>query len=320
VRVLVVGHHRSATTWIGTALASTANSGFVSEPDDASWVPFAIRALERRGQFPVLAADQRGSRSLTRMWAAAFGSSVHRIRGQQRFSNALLRGTRDHDRLTMLAPGGRITPRLRLAGALAVPKHAAHGVEHRVVKSVLSPFMLEWIRARWDPTIVICFRHPLDVVASFIDVGLAPGTGRSLIERMSFESRAYASDVYGVPEPRDDRVAVCVAWRVGLVMSVLDDARAAHPRFHVVDHEVVSADPVGQLRALADAIGLEWTSRTEDFVVASDRPGTRFEITRVAGERRSRWRERLPPDDAVAAAAMLARFPIAARYAPDLSA
>jgi hypothetical protein len=318
MRVLVVGHHRSATTWVGTALGSTAGSGFVCEPDDASQVPFAIRALEGRGQFPVLRAEEPGSQSLTRLWAAAFGMPVRYVPGQRRISNKLLRGASGRDPLLMLAPNAQITLKVRLGAALAVPKHTGHPVQHHVVKSVLSPFMLDWIRARWDPIVVICFRHPLDVVASFIDAGLARGAGRDVIARMSPESRAYGAEIYGVPEPSGDNLVEFVAWRVGLVMSVLDDARFKHPQFHVVEHEAVCADPVGQLRTLVDAVGLEWTSETEDFVLGSNRPGRRFEIARVAREQKGRWKKRLSPDDAHAAAHLLAQFPIANRYEADL--
>jgi hypothetical protein len=319
VRVLVVGHARSATTWIGTALGFTAGSGFVSEPDDASWSPYGIRVLDGEGVYTVLTADDTGSKQWARLWGAAFGEPVRYIRGQRRISDALYWRASDDERFDLLAPGRRIPIRLRAAGALAVPKHLQPGTENHVVKSVLAPFMIDWIRARWDPVVVVCFRHPLDVVASFIDVGLARTTRVGVIDRLSAAARAVGTDRFRVPIPPRDDIVACTAWRAGLVMSVLDEAVAQHPEFRVVNYEDVRPDPVGQLRALAEALGLEWTADTEDFVVRSNRPGVRFEIARVAELQLDRWRTRLTPAEASAASEVLAQFPIAARYAGQLA-
>jgi hypothetical protein len=102
------------------------------------------------------------------------------------------------------------------------------------------------------------------------------------------------------------------------VMSVLDDARRAHPEFHLVEHQVVCEDPVGRFRELAGALGLEWSSGAEKFVAASNRPGGRWETNRVASEQKDRWRTRLSPDDIRSARHVLAQFPISTRYEADL--
>lgn len=320
MRVLVVGHERSATSWVGAVLGSTVGAGFVQEPDDALGVPFAIRAMARRGTLPVLGAGDPAWPNLTRLWDAAFGTRpVRYVPGQQRMSVRVLQSASDRDRFGMGCPDARVLLRLRLAGALGVPKHLGYPVTHRVVKSVHAPLMIDWIRARFEPTVVICLRHPLEVVASFLEADLVHGTGRDLLERMSAPARSYGTDVFGVPEPTGDSPVSYVAWRVGLVMSVLDEARRAHPEFHVVEHEDVCEDPVDRFRELVDAVGLEWSSDTAAFIVGSNRSGGTFQTNRVASEQRGRWRNRLAPDDVRAASRVLAQFPISSRYEADLS-
>jgi len=178
--------------------------------------------------------------------------------------------------------------------------------------------MLDWITARWDPVVVVCFRHPLDVVASVIEAETGGRTGGAIRRLLSPDALTIGTDRYGVPLPVGDDQLPYTAWRVGLVMSALTDACRAHPEFHVVHHEQVCEHPVDRLRELVEAVGLEWTPDTERFVLDSDQPGVLWETNRIAREQHGRWRTRLTPADARVATQVLSQFPIADRYELDL--
>jgi hypothetical protein len=281
-------------------------------------MPFAIRATAERGLLPVLTARDRGSRDMERLWEVAFGLRQPRfVRGQGRASRWLLRNASDVQRYSLPAVGGTIAPRLRVAAALGVPEHVQRPAEHYVVKSVHAPLMIDWIRGRWHPEIVVCFRHPLDVVASSLAMGLFAQSGDAVIGQISRAARAIGTDHFGVPVPTGDNLVSHVAWRVGLVMSALADTCRRNPTFHVVEYEQTCVDPVGRFRKLVQAVGLTWTPDTEAFVVDSNTPGVGWETNRLAREQNQRWRTRLAPFDARAASNVLEQFPIAARYELD---
>jgi hypothetical protein len=301
-------------------LGSTERAGYVNEPDDARQEPFVIRALAGQGPLPVLKADDPGSRELVRVWDAAFGTGpVRYVRGTQRWAKMILRHASNHERDQMISAKGRVSLRLRLAGRLGVPKHLGTPVDHHVVKSCYAPLMIEWIRARWDPAVVICLRHPLDVVASMLELDFLRGTGKAMLERLSSAARSYGTDVCGVPVPMGDDPVPYLAWNVGLVMSALDAARRENPAYRVVEHSELCADPIGQFRRLVDDLGLGWTTDTEAYLANSNRPGTGHERRRLAREQKDRWRTRLTPQQIDAARQVLARYPIAARYQADLA-
>jgi hypothetical protein len=323
-RVLVVGHQRSGTSFTGQVLDATARASYVSEPDQIARHPFAMRALARRGTFPILRAGDAGWPDLVRLWDAAFGvGDVRMARGQQRAALLAFKRVPTLERHYAVTPTARIKVPLRVATTLAVPRHRAYAdpdaIAHHVVKSVYGSCTVDWVAARWQAQVVVCMRHPLEVIASFVEVGLVRTTGRDLLEWMAPEARAYARDRYGVDEPTGDDPIPYVAWRVGFVMSWLDDARRAHPEYHVLEHEAMCDDPVGQFRSLVDAVGLEWTADTEALITSSNRPGTGFALQRVASEQRGRWRTRLTPAEVAAASRVLAQFPVGARYADDLT-
>jgi hypothetical protein len=234
---------------------------------------------------------------------------VRYIPGQQRVARALYEKTTPEQREAAIdSEHPRETLRLRLVGLTAVPPHLGRHVEHQVVKSVRLPFALEWVAARWQPAVVVCFRHPLDVVASALALQWS-----YTLDSVPPALRSRAAG-YGVDVPVSDDLVTCTAWWVGMYMSALDEVVRTHPEFHAVDHAEVCDDPVAEFRRLIDALGLVWTRAVEELIVSSNRSGTGYDLNRVAAEQRNRWRERLSPDDARTAAGVLARFPIVTRY------
>jgi hypothetical protein len=309
MRVLVMGPGRSGTSWVGAVLGTTAGAGYVYEPDDVRWVPFAVRATPRLGTLPVLAPDDDGPPALTRLWDAAFGAPVRYLPGRHRVAAALFKGATDAERRAVVHPTrGHTTIRLRVAGALAVPRHDPAPARHHVVKSFRTPFMVDWICARWDPAVVVCRRHPLDVVASALELGQHMD-----VDELSPKALAVARDRWGVAPPDAHDPVRLMAWRVGMVMSACDDVLRVHPEFRAVDHEELCADPVGEFERVARDAGLEWTEESAQFVRDSNRPGSGYELLRIAEDLPGRWRKRLSPADARAATDVLAQYPIGGR-------
>jgi hypothetical protein len=317
MRILVTGVGRSGTTWIATTLATTPDSDVLREPDTIESSAFAMRALRGLGINPVVGAGADGPDDLARLWEAAVAGKARYVRGQQRIADHLFRRATVRQRQQTCHPTDpRITPGLRVAAALAVP-WGTNAPGHRIVKSIRLPFSLEWVAARWQPVVIVCRRHPLDVVASQLELGHERD-----LQWLAPSARRWATDRYGVPEPGPERrdPVVGLAWRIALSMSALDDARHAHPEFHVVDHEVMCTDPTAEFRRLFDAVGLVWTPEVEARIAASNRPGTGYETKRVATEQSGKWRERMSRDDARTAAAVIGQFPVAQDYDLNIDA
>ncbi|HXY91057.1 MAG TPA: sulfotransferase, partial [Acidimicrobiia bacterium] len=174
--VLVVGHERSGTTWVGRVLASTPGTSYLGEPDHPRLGAFANRAVQGLGSHPVLGAADPAPADYARLWDVAFGAPVRIVRGQGRLSAALFAGTSDDERFAASHPlHPRVTARLRAAQITAVPRNRAGDFSSRIVKSVRAQLALDWICARWSPTVVVCRRHPLDVVASALAVDIESG-------------------------------------------------------------------------------------------------------------------------------------------------
>ena len=119
------------------------------------------------GASPVVAPDEPGPPRLRRLWDIAFGAPIRYVPGQQRVAVWLHRNsTREERQRAMRIEDPKMSLRLRADAALGGAAYLPPDTRNRVVKSIRAEHMVEWIVANWHPTVVVCRRHPLDVVAS----------------------------------------------------------------------------------------------------------------------------------------------------------
>jgi hypothetical protein len=296
-RVLVLGIPRSGTTWIGRALAAAPDTSYLHEPDNDMSHPFALRAKGRLGRFPLLDPSDDAP-GYERLWRAALGED-----GKERGAVARLR-----DRAALSI--GRRVPRpvmqqalsnpdtgrpaaLRLASWLATPAAPGPGA-NAVVKTVHAPLAAEWIDARFDPAVVVVLRHPLNVLASLLELGL-PDRDRALERRPGVPERVLRP--LGIDPPEENASdAARAAWQVGMLQAALQAAAARHREWIVVEHEELAIGAIPAFRSLFERIGLPWSEDVAAHLEASNRPGTGFTTNRLGADEPARWRRRLRPD------------------------
>jgi len=313
---LIVGVPRSGTTWIGHTFARTAGAAYLHEPDNAGVCVYASAAKRRLGSYPYL-RDGDEAPAYARCWDAAFTGARPPSRWRAAMTRRVERSVPPPVRREARRPERRRLPvRLRLLLALSVPPASPGSPGVRIVKSVHAGLSLGWIAARWNPRVLLVRRHPLDVVASWIEV--EDGVEKFLLnddEFLTDRSRYEIAARLGVPDrPRGRDAVARAAWLIGLLMSELEDTTRSLSDAVVVDHEVLCRDPVGELRWAARRCGLVWTREAEAFVVDSQRPGRGYDLTRVAETIPGAWRQRLGPSDLRTARGELERFPVTVRY------
>lgn len=305
---------------MGRALGLTESSRYVHEPDNVRKSPFALRAMRSLGRCPVLApADE--APLYERLWDQAFTpiedqwgflsrtTRAFRVRTAKR----LLEGAPRTTIRSILYPSrGKISARLRVATALSVPRMVVGPTSNLIVKSVAAMMTLEWIVERWQPKVLIVLRHPLNILASWIDLGLEARVGEEsdpLATHPRVQERYL--ERWGTPLLGGQAKELArAAWRVGLLATVLEETAEQHPDWHIVTHESLCSDPVRRIEGLCADLGLEWTEAVEQYLVDSNRPGTGYQTNRVAAELPERWRARLSTDQIRDIRNVLAVFPM----------
>ncbi|HZJ26310.1 MAG TPA: hypothetical protein VFF40_04740 [Acidimicrobiia bacterium] len=302
--VLVAGVPRSGTTWIGEALGRTEGASYVNEPD-GDHDPFAFRARLGHAVTPELSPGDPAP-LLERLWAGVFAGG----RPARTLRDRVARGV--YARVPVEARwaawlGETPSVRLRLVARLAIPRVAADvGTDSRVViaKSVRAELCLEWIAARFSPRVLVVERNPLNVLASWIELGYVRDP------RESETYRSIAQRRWGVAAPAPDAPLLeRQTFTFAVLASALREAAVAHPEWVLTRHDDLCVDAPVRLADLAASLGLDWGAPAADFVAASDAPGSGYRVRRATSEQPQRWRERLDRDQLATIRAGLGRFP-----------
>lgn len=300
-RLLIVGVPRSGTTWIGQTLGHTEGAVYVNEPD-GDHDPFAFRA--RRGHLiaPALAPGDAAP-DYARLWAGAFAGGRPPRALRARVARRLYASTPLADRWEAWL-GGPVSVRLRLAAALALPREAIPEAEHVVVKSVRSELSVEWIAARFSPTVLVVERNPLNVLSSWVELGYVRDP------REAAAVGAHARTRWGIDPPGAGEPAlVHQAFTYATLTAALRDAALHHADWITAYHEDLCTDSVARFRELAARLGLGWGDTAEEFLADSNREGSGYRTQRRTEDQPDRWRERLAPEQVETIRATLARFP-----------
>jgi hypothetical protein len=289
---------------VAQVLSHASGVSYVSEPDNESFNPFALKAKFGLGRFPVLEDGDRAPENYELLWERVFAGFQH-SRVPQVVVQQLNRGKRAMRELwhAMCAPRPRLSVRLRLLTSWARPPSSR--VDGRVlVKSVYAPLAVEWLGERFRPDVVVVRRHPMNVVASWTELGWG---GCELVNNPTVRRRF--GERWGLPELGAETSALeRVSWEVGLFTSALEAAADRHPEWTVASHESLCLEPEDGFQRMYDQLGFEWTDQTDQFLDLSNRSGVGYSTFRVASEQPERWRQRLTPEQVKEAWSVLSRF------------
>lgn len=300
-RVLVVGLPRSGTSWVGNALGRAPGTAYVHEPD-GDHDPFAFRA--RRGSFitPDLSPGDTAP-EMERLWAGAFAGGRRPMTVRSRLAWRRYRKQPVDQRWNAWV-NGKVSIGLKVISAMAVPRVGAPECQHVVAKSVRAEWNVEWIASRFSPTVVIVERHPLNVLASWSELGF--GNSPHVLNGLGRYSEAH----WGVSAPAPDAALIArQAYVYGVGAAALRAAMSRHPEWIRVHHEALCLDPRTLMRRLLGEVGLEWGDATERYLAESDREGSGYHTQRKAREQPDRWRSRLNHEQVDTVLAKLAEFP-----------
>lgn len=302
--ILIAGVPRCGSSWIGAVLAHTAGVRYLREPDNEKLSPAALWAKHCVGRFPVLDPDEEAAR-YEQLWEAVFSGGLTRDESMQ-LAHRIFEHA-DRQELEAAVGTGEPNRALQLAADLGRPRGGDFPRKRIIVKSVHTPMAVEWLAARFRPTVLVVRRHPLNTLASWLEMNL-PDRDRSLDRHPAVADRYLRR--WGVePPPPDATVLQRAAWQLGLFTCAMEEAVDRH-HWATVSHEELSVRQAEAFRELADSLGLAWTAEAEDHLQDSNRPGSGYRTHRVGRQQPERWRSRLDSRQVDEIANVLDPFPI----------
>lgn len=257
MNILIAGTARCGSTWAANVLGRANETRTVYEPDGPHSDVLGAMVATRLGEYPMLTPSQR-SRWYRLVWDLAFS------------------GGWPWDQMETARAAGRrmvrIPPVVRdyLIGALAeTTRRVQHRPRNVIVKSVNSAFALDWIAQHYQPRVVVLRRNPLNVVSSWVVLGMWTD------QPIGQNPRVYEKYLrpVGVTPPATGASNVAIAaHNVGLLTRALRQAAADHSEWIVASHDELCADPETGFRELSTRLGLRWTPEMTDYLQKSDDP------------------------------------------------
>ena len=290
-RILVSGLPRSGTTWLARTIAEAPGAIYVHEPDTIEVDPLAWVARRDLGFFPTLSPGDRAD-DYRLLWEFAFaGGWPERVRWPQWIRNGAAKRQLPFElRAALLRFGAR---RIIARGPIT---------EHQVVKSVFSVSTLEWLAEEFHPTVIVTWRHPLNLVPSWQERGWPVHEYRI---RPVVEARFGGTDVWPLPTEGD---VERFAWAACAESVLALETAASHGDWIVVGHEQHCLDPLRAFETLFQHAHLQWTDRVADALLGTNRDGSGYETNRMWRDEPQRWRTRLSPSERETVQSTVARF------------
>ncbi|MEY2447900.1 MAG: hypothetical protein QOH79_1376 [Acidimicrobiaceae bacterium] len=292
-RVALLGLPRCGTTWSANLLSAHPAVSLVNEPDNRTFDVLGWLGTGRLGVVPCLSPGDRASEYRT-MWRIAFAGGWPEAGTLGRATRALRR-TATNDavphrlRVAALLAAGRLAAQRRPAGPLVL------------VKSVRAEFAVDWLVREFDPAVLVVWRHPLNVVSSWIQ---KDWQGSHLNDLPPVRDRFSGTGAW--PPPSGG--AAAAAWTICANLTILLESVERLPGALVVNHERNTQDPENAAATILSWLGLDWHEAVQEFIAENDRPGEGWDIQRRMAEEPTRWRARLSPEDAREVLAVVERF------------
>jgi hypothetical protein len=180
-----------------------------------------------------------------------------------------------------------------------------------IVKEVAAFPSTEWVVERWDPMVLIIFRHPAAYAASVRNLKQDAeelGRLRLLCAEPSLREGRLAARMRRLEGIEDPLEASVASW--GIRTSVVLEALGRHPDWLVVHYEDLARDPIPGFRALYAKLGLTWDGGLEAWVrgrISADSGGT-YSTARLSASRIDAWRGQLSPGEIARVRRILALF------------
>ena len=172
-----------------------------------------------------------------------------------------------------------------------------------IVKDPIAALSSDWLARRFDLEVVVLVRHPAAFAASLKRLNWRHPFEHFLQQEMLMERYLdpYRAEIASKPENIAEQAAIIWKCIYGVLFAYLD----SNPNWLVKKHEVLSSNPVAELRNLCKALGLQWTKTVEDDVVEYTRSGnpvtapegTIHQIRRDSAAIVSRWKETLTKEE-----------------------
>lgn len=258
--ILVTGAHRTGTTWVGKMLAASGEAAYISEPLNVLHRPGVLKIPIRRWYTYICPQNEAA-------FLPAF-QDLLKFRYHTVAELASLRSRKDLLRMGRdwgIFMGGRLHRRRPL------------------LKDPFALFSAAWFAERLGARVVFTIRHPAAFASSLKRLNWPFQFEDLLAQELLMRDwlEPFRAEMERAVDAPDEVVAgAALLWKI--IYTVVARLQDEHPDFLLVRHEDLSLDPVGGYQELYSALGLTFTMKARESILASSSAENPKEVSQKA--------------------------------------
>ena len=301
--IFISGVPRSGTTWVANILGSGENTRLLTEPDNEKYSYLAKQWKKSLYRFP-FGDSATESEQLFNFYEQIFKGSYPNNRS---FINHILNQISIGDKqgnelfvqmkdLTLekdvILPG---RPKLLTSILYSLTKDFWLRKNQLVIKSVHSGLCLPFITHHFQPTTVLIYRHPANIISSCLELRIFD-RNRNIYKRkeLSETLEPYQSQINSLNDPLS-----LMGLQIGIFYYLWEKQIESNLYWHEITHEELCINPEKKYKSLFEAIGLPWTQSVETKIKNMNKPGTGFKPNRITSNLIDKWKTALTSDQII---------------------
>jgi hypothetical protein len=190
-----------------------------------------------------------------------------------------------------------------------------------IIKDPIASLSSDWLARNFDLEVIVLVRHPAAFAASVKRLDWRHPFSHFLEQKLLMQRHLepYRAEIASKPEDIVEQAAIIWKCLYGVLRTYLD----SNPNWVVRKHEVLSRNPVAELKKLYGALGLQWTEAVQNSVEKYTRSGnpvdvpegTVHQMRRDSAANISRWKKILTEEEI--ARVYEVTYPVSSSYYSD---
>ena len=300
--ILIVGTPRSGTTWTANILARAPETVNVHEPDNerTSYLGYLNKMYSHRMPYlNEIHSDAEYHQLFDRAFNKIFPSANTQINkvafkfsglNPRKVEKEIQRKVND---IKLLGKVNMTYPHkasYHLFKYLLYPNFKPIVKKRRIVKSVHSGLALHFLRKYFDFRLVLVFRHPASVVASYIRLRSEDGN-RVVFEQSGLKEDFLQQYMHRLKELKTP--LSLMGFQIAIFYYYWENMLLKGNDMLVLEHEDLCVQTEEKFKKIYESLDLEWNEKVVSYIQGHNKEGEGYDINRIAKNELNKWKNQL---------------------------
>lgn len=299
--ILIVGTPRSGTTWTANILAQSPETIYIHEPDNERTSFLGYLCKLKCHRMPYL-NENHSNPEYYNLFDQAFNkvfpsanNLINRIAFKFSGLNIPKVEKQIKSKINDITNLGEVNQQFffkhsyRIFKNLLYPDFTIFKNKRRIIKSVHSGLALQFLKKHFDFQLVIMFRHPANVIASYVRMK-SPDGSRELYHQPDLKNdylHPFVNHIKDINNP-----LALMGLQMAIFYYYWENTVLKDNDTLVLEHEDLCVQSEEKFKKIFDSLNLEWNDKVSSYIEKHNKEGEGYKINRVAKNELDKWKKK----------------------------